>query len=146
MKVFLSCLGIVTIFSTALFSCSSENEAAGLELRNGWVRALPPGKAMTAAYGELQNNSTGTIRLIAYDSDSFSSVSLHQSIVENGVSRMLEQTDVQIAAGEILTLQPGGLHLMLMRPSGKILVGNEVEIGIQSDGQRFVFKLPVEAR
>jgi copper(I)-binding protein len=101
---------------------------------------------MTAAYGELQNNSTGTIRLIAYDSDSFSSVSLHQSIVENGVSRMLEQTDVQIAAGEILTLQPGGLHLMLMRPSGKILVGNEVEIGIQSDGQRFVFKLPVEAR
>lgn len=101
---------------------------------------------MTAAYGELRNNSQNVITLTTYDSTAFADVSLHQSIMENGVSRMREQKAVQIESGETLLLQPGGLHLMLMKPIAEVQVGHEIEIGISTADSRFVFSLPVESR
>lgn len=137
---------VVTLITANLLACSVAEPPAGLEWRNGWVRALPPGAGMTAAYGELRNNSQKTIELTAYDSNAFVHVSLHQSFMENGVSRMQEQEAMQIAAGETLLLQPGGLHLMLMKPKIEVKVGDEIEIGISSVDQRYVFNLPVESR
>ncbi len=136
----------VTLIAAILLACSVSEPPPDLEWRNGWIRALPPGSGMTAAYGELRNNSNKAIALDAFDSNAFAIVELHRSSMEDGVSRMREQKGVRIAAGEALQLQPGGLHLMLMKPEGKLNVGDPVEIGITSAGQRFVFSLPVESR
>ncbi len=129
-----------------MFSCKAADENLPLEWRDGWVRALPPGSGMTAAYGELWNKSPETIHLNAFDSKTFANVSMHQSIMQDGVSRMQESRDVQIAAGEVLKLQPGGMHLMLMRADRDVLAGDKIEIVISSGTQRFLFILPVEAR
>lgn len=137
---------VIAASASLLSSCNSATESGQLEWREGWVRALPPGAGMTAAYGELWNQTSGVIHLNAFDSNAFSSVSMHQSIVEEGVSRMREQVDIQIAAGEVLHLQPGGVHLMLMRANRDVRAGDEIEIGITSGEQRFIFSLPVEAR
>ena len=137
---------VVTLITANLLSCSVAEPPADLEWRNGWVRALPPGADMTAAYGELRNNSQKSIELMAFDSTAFVYVSLHRSFIENGVSRMQEQNPMRIAAGETLLLQPGGLHLMLMKSEIEVQVGNAIEIGISSVDQRYVFSLPVESR
>lgn len=107
---------------------------------------MPPGHGMTAAYGELRNTGQESVQLLDYDSDAFASVSLHQSSTENGVSKMREQGIIQLEAGESLSLEPGGLHLMLMRASRELEVGDEIEIGVITSGDRHVFKIPVEAR
>jgi copper(I)-binding protein len=107
---------------------------------------MPPGRGMTAAYGELRNNGTDVLRLLAYDSDAFESVSLHRSFTENGVSRMQEQGIVEIAAGESLKLEPGGLHLMLMQATRETGAGDEIEIVVTTTSERYAFKLTVEAR
>ena len=101
---------------------------------------------MTAAYGELKNTGQEAVQLLDYDSDAFASVSLHQSSTENGVSKMREQGVVKLEAGESLSLEPGGLHLMLMRSTRDLEVGDDIEIGVRTSGERYVFKLPVEAR
>ncbi len=101
---------------------------------------------MTAAYGELHNPGNEAVLLEAYDSDAFANVSLHLSIIEDGVSRMQEQPDMEIAAGQSIVLEPGGLHLMLMQSTREVRPGDEIEIGISSGGKRYVFKLPVETR
>lgn len=146
MNKFLSRTITVTLIAASLLSCSVAEPPNDLEWHNGWVRALPPGAGMTAAYGELRNNSQTDIELTAYDSNAFAEVSLHQSSIENGVSRMRELKSVQLAAGETLLLQPGGLHLMLMNSTAEVKVGDVIEIGISSSGSRFVFSLPVESR
>ncbi|MDZ4729675.1 MAG: copper chaperone PCu(A)C, partial [Xanthomonadales bacterium] len=101
---------------------------------------------MTAAYGELHNKSNETVRLEAYDSDAFANVSLHRSVIVDGVSRMRAQSNVEIAPGESLVLEPGGLHLMLMRSTRALSPGDEIEIGISSSGVRYTFNLLVETR
>jgi copper(I)-binding protein len=101
---------------------------------------------MTAAYGELHNKKNKAIRLEGFDSDAFTSVSLHLSVIEDGVSSMHEQSGIEIAPGESLLLEPGGLHLMLMGSTREVGVGDEIEIAITSGDERFSFKLPVEAR
>ena len=101
---------------------------------------------MTAAYGELRNLGNEPLRLESFDSDTFASVSLHLSVIEDGVSRMREQSDMEIAPGDSLLLEPGGLHLMLMRATREVRPGDEIEIGISSNGVRYPFKLVVETR
>ena len=145
MKYF-SMLVVMTASTLLLFSCNAADETPQLEWRDGWVRALPPGSSMTAAYGEIWNTSQETIILDAFDSNAFASVSMHQSIIEEGVSRMQQQVNVQIAAGEMLQLQPGGMHLMLMGADRNVVAGGEIVIAVISGGQRFLFNLPVEAR
>lgn len=145
MKYFLMFV-VITASAGLLFSCKAATETGQLEWREGWVRALPPGSGMTAAYGELWNQSTEAIHLKAFDSNAFASISMHQSVMQDGVSRMQEQMDVQIAAGDVLQLKPGGMHLMLMRANRDVLAGDEIEIGIVSGEQRFIFTLPVEVR
>jgi copper(I)-binding protein len=146
MKNILTCLVIVTLIGGVLFSCGNQIDAGGLEMQHGWVRAMPPGKGMTAAYGELRNTGKEAIRIVGFDSNAFSSVSLHQTTEVDGVSRMRERKDVEIGPGEAINLQPGGLHLMLMGAEVEIAAGSEVEIGISSATQRYVFSLPVETR
>jgi hypothetical protein len=52
-----------------------------------------------------------------------------------------------ILPGGSLSLQPGGLHLMLMQPGGELAPGDSVSITVISDsGRNFRFDLPVEAR
>ena len=77
-----------------------------------------PGTGMSAAYLSLTNNTEATIRITRVTSAQYGSVQLHESILENGIARMRAIPELEIRAGETLTLQRGGKHLMLMRPTG----------------------------
>ena len=116
-----------------------------LTFRSAWVRAMPPGVRMTAAFGELRNAGAEDIKLVACSSPQFGDVSLHRTELVNGVSRMLEVPSLVIAAGEAVELAPGGYHLMLMMPSGAPDADQPVTIELQaSDGRVFRFDLPIE--
>lgn len=77
-----------------------------------------PGAGMSAGYLSLTNNTEETIRITRVTSAQFGSVQLHESTLEDGVARMRSIPELEIPAGETLTLQRGGKHLMLMRPTG----------------------------
>jgi hypothetical protein len=77
-----------------------------------------PGMKMSAAYLSLANNSDEAIRISRVASAQYESVQLHETRIENGVARMRAIPVLEIAAGESVTLERGGKHLMLMRPTG----------------------------
>lgn len=77
-----------------------------------------PGMSMSAAYLSLGNNSDEVIRITAVASPQYDSVQLHETTIEDGVARMRAIPVLELAAGETITLQRGGKHLMLMRPTG----------------------------
>ena len=55
-------------------------------------------------------------------------VSLHETTLVDGVSRMREVERLPVAAGKSVELKPGGLHLMLMDGTGSLQEGKRVGI------------------
>jgi len=102
---------------------------------------------MTVAYGRFINSGADTIEIASFESDSFASVSLHQTTIDDGMSRMQELKKWSIEPGATAVLEPGGLHLMLMQATREIVVGSTVQLTlISTSGQSYHFTLKVEAR
>ena len=90
-------------------------ELDDLTVESAWIRSMPPGSKMTAAYFKLTNNSTEVIRIIEVRSSEFSSASFHQTVIsEEGVASMEEIPILELEPGDSVSLEPGGKHLMLM--------------------------------
>ena len=106
---------------------------------------MPPASRMTAGFGRLVNVSDKEFEIQAFSSPEFESVSLHQTVIEDGISRMRSVPDISLAAGAELVLEPGGYHLMLMRPARGLTGVVEINVHM-SDGAQIRFEVPVERR
>lgn len=121
--------------ATALFFCPLFAQSAEVTVSNATVRLPLPGKSLSAAYLSMSNTSSQSIALVAVRSPWYDSIELHQHRMTDGMMRM-EQTDkIEIAAGQTVHLQPGGLHLMLFGPKQQLSLQHQVPLELQwSDG------------
>lgn len=111
------------------------------------MRAMPATATMSAGYGTLHWRGSERLVIAGWRSANFGAVSLHRTIVRDGVSRMEAVNDAAIEPGDELVLEPGGLHLMLMGPIRELRAGDTVSITLLSDsGRSFRFDFPVLAR
>lgn len=110
---------------------------ACVTIDNGWMR-LPPGPMpMTAGYARIRNDCRDEVVVVGAGSRAFEEVSLHQTTLVEGVSRMREITRLPVAAGTSVQLQPGGLHLMLMRPEVVLQEGAQLPLRLSlADGSK----------
>lgn len=108
------CLVLATMLIAA---CGAEPQPPLVATELVVTRPMP-GAGMSAAYLSLTNNTAATIRITRVASPQFGSVQLHESILQDGIARMRAIPELEIPAGDTLTLQRGGKHLMLMRPTG----------------------------
>lgn len=128
-------------------ACSPPAVEQTLSFEDAWVRAMPPGAMMTAGFGRLVNHTDHQLEITAYTSPAYDDVSLHQTVIENGVSRMREVPGLSIPPGGEVELAPGGYHLMLMMPTQASGPHDRVVLRIEvAEGQQFNFELPVERR
>jgi copper(I)-binding protein len=98
-----------------------------------------PGKMMSAGYLSLTNNTDAVITISRVVSPEFESVEIHESLLEDGISRMRRIPVLSISANSTVSLERGGKHLMLMRPIGdakqvtlKFHSGDTILLGIEA--------------
>jgi copper(I)-binding protein len=97
----------------------------------------PPGSSMMAGYATLKNEGDAPIKVLTVQSDAFRQSSIHETVVERGVSKMRELPRIDLAAGATIEMKPGGAHLMLMDPRHPIAVGDKVHmVFLLMDGTR----------
>lgn len=75
-----------------------------------------PGRNMSAGYFVLTNNTDTAIRITGVTSPQFGRVEMHQTTLEDGISRMREIDELVVPARGSITFERGGKHLMLMQP------------------------------
>ncbi|MDP2505015.1 MULTISPECIES: copper chaperone PCu(A)C [unclassified Oceanobacter] len=93
---------------------SVEHSAGGkLDISHATVRAPIPGRTMSAAFMTLTNKSAKPDRLVSAKSSWTDHIEIHTHIHEDGVMKMRQINGLDIPAGRVVTLKPGGLHLML---------------------------------
>lgn len=135
---------LIAVLAVFLFSPIAL-AAASIGVSNAWIPQAPPGVEMLAGYLTLTNAGDTAVDILAAQSDRFRTVTVHQTVIENGVSRMREVNRLEIAPGEEIKFAPGGMHLMLMQPRSEVLAGDRIEITfLMSDGQRVraIFEVP----
>lgn len=136
----------VFVLLVAVMCVSPAWAAAQLSLVNAWIPQAPPGAGAMAGYLTITNTGDAAVDVLAAQSDRFRMVSVHETVVENGVARMRELTRLELAPGKTVEFKPGGMHLMLMQPRSEVMPGEHVEITfLLSDGQRVPAIFDVQA-
>lgn len=122
------------VFLAGLLSCGALLAAPACardcvpQLHDGWVRLLPVAMPMSAGFGRIDNRCPEPVIIVGASSPAFEDVSLHETRLVDGVSRMRAVAELPVAANGTVTLEPGGLHLMLTQPRVPLAPGGTVEI------------------
>jgi copper(I)-binding protein len=109
-------------------------EEAGVSVRDAWIRETPPGVAMMAGYMKLRNNTSRRQVLVAASSSGFETVTIHRTIVKDGMAGMAHAPQIELTPNASLIFMPGGYHLMLMNPKRTLRAGDPVVINLEFRG------------
>jgi copper(I)-binding protein len=109
-----------------------------------YVRGVPPGQPNSAAFMQIVNKGSSDHALVSGSSPASEEVELHTHTMEGGMMRMRQVEKIELPAGQTVSLQPGGLHVMLIGLKQELAPGEEVELTlIFEDGSEVTMKAPV---
>lgn len=105
-------------------AAAAEFAAGELRIEQPWARASVTKAAKAgAAYFTLVNLGAEPDRLIGVATSRAKMASLHHSVMDQGVMKMLPVAAVEVSPGEPAVLRPGGLHVMLMGLKAPLVEG-----------------------
>ena len=116
----------VALTMTAAFPAFAQEALTDtLEITGGFTRAsVSPNGA-----GFLTIRSKGEAdRLVAFRSPQCNRPELHTHINDNGIMRMRQVEAIDVPAGGMVELKPGGLHLMMIDLTGPLAEGDIVDV------------------
>jgi copper(I)-binding protein len=107
-----------------LGGCAAPAEE-GLEVREAWARPAVQG-GNGAVYFVIRSSQEDKITGIS--SDIAEAVEMHESTMSGDVMEMRQLESVPLAAGEQVSFEPGGLHVMLIGLKQDLRAGDEIDI------------------
>ena len=127
-----------------LLLCSAKVFAGGLQIREGYIRELPPGQTTSAAFMDIVNSGDKPVAIVGANSDSAGSAELHTHQHSNGMMQMVPVKRLEIPARGHVLLAPGGYHLMLINLKHSLKSGELVGITLfDEEGKFYSAKIPV---
>jgi periplasmic copper chaperone A len=135
-------LVFATLAPVALAACGQSGGAAPqpsvASASDALCRPTPNGRQMTGCY--LTVTTTGDDRLLSVTTPSASRVEIHESKIESGMMMMTElRNGLPLPAGQAVSLQPGGNHIMLLGVTDPLTAGETVTLTLN-----FATAKPVE--
>lgn len=106
-KTFAAVLTVASLLSTTAF-------AADVKVEQPWARASAGMAKAGAAFLTIHNGGTSDDRLVAAKASVSKKAELHTHIKEGDLMKMRQVEAIDVPAGETVTLQPGGMHVMFM--------------------------------
>lgn len=128
-------LVLATGLSVILSSVADEPK---VRVRAAWIREAPPVSTMLAGYLTIENDTENAIAVVGARSPTFARVEIHRTEMRNGMARMSRQDRVVIAPNGTQQFEPGGYHLMLIKPLNMLKRGDLVELELLLEDGQFV--------
>ena len=118
-------IGAAIAVLISVTAANADSFAVGdLIVENALARATSPTAMAGAGYLTITNNGDTTDRLIGIEAD-FPRVEIHTTEVVDDVASMVRIEGIDIGPGEMVTLAPGGFHVMFMGLNGDPLEEGE---------------------
>ena len=117
-----------------------------LVVSDAWVRVPPPGAQMLALYFSLSNIGKTPAKVVGVRVPGAMSSELHETWIDsNGVASMRMLSALEIPPGQVVTLVPGGLHVMVAGLRRHLRDGEDIVFELLLD-QQAPLKLKAKAK
>ncbi len=111
----------------------AESVAESIEVSDPYVRMVPPTAPASAAFMGLKNTSDKNHALVAAKAYINKTTELHTHIHDNGVMRMRQVQKIDLPAGQLTELKPGGFHIMLIGLNAPVEKDQTIKIDLTFD-------------
>lgn len=123
---------LIAFTTLALLTGCVPAGVGGIAIQDPYARPAPNAGGNGGAFMVIANNSGQADRLLSATSPAAMMVELHETIMENGVMKMVHQPQgFEIPAGGKVELKPGGKHVMLMGLKSALEAGQTIQITLK---------------
>lgn len=118
---------------------------ANISVEDAWISEAPPVSKVMVAYMTINNNAGESVTITKAESEMYSSIEFHETILENGMARMVSYETLIIPAHGRMRLEPGSTHFMLFNPKQPLKAGDTVNITLHTNNNTAkTFSVPVK--
>ncbi len=105
-----------------------------VNVEGAYVRELPPGVRVTAAFLTLHNNGGSARTLVGVSSSLAERAEIHSHNLKGGKMMMRPVSQVVVAAHSEFEFKPGGYHIMLFGLKRELKVGDTLPLVLRFAG------------
>lgn len=113
----------------ALAACDQASVEEGLAVEDAWVRPSPMAQGNGAGYMVITNNTGQDDALLGAGADFAETVEIHETVAMEGDMMGMQPVErIDIPAGESVSLEPGGYHVMFIGVAEALREGDTVTL------------------
>lgn len=132
MKFLATPLLALSLFAATTAIADETVQVGDLEISGAFTRATLPNQPVGGGYLTITNTGDTDDRLVSGTTSIANALEIHEMTVENDIMTMRALPDgLVIPAGETVTLEPGGYHLMLMGLQEAIVIDSPVRVTLE---------------
>jgi hypothetical protein len=129
LRILRAALAATLLLITPAFAHNGVIHLGPINISAPFTRATLPNAPVAGGYLTIENTGTEDDRLVSATTPIAGDAQIHDMAMEGDVMKMRHLTDgLVIPAGQTVTLEPGGLHIMLMNLNGKLVEGETVTV------------------
>ncbi len=123
--IFAAALAVTTLLAAPIASNAAD---APITISHAWLRATPKNAPVAGGYVAITNDGKESDTLVSASLPMAPEGQVHSMAMRNDVMEMRRLDEgLTIAPGASVTLQPGGNHLMFLKPTAQLRKGESVK-------------------
>jgi periplasmic copper chaperone A len=135
------------LLASLIFTAAAAAQAQ-TSVKDAWVRGTVAGQKATGMFAQI--TSAGGGKLVSAASPMAGVVEIHEMAMDGNVMKMRAVGAVELPAGKMVELKPGGWHVMLMDLKQELKAGDTVPVTLVVEGaggkrETIEVKAPVKA-
>ncbi len=127
-----------------LLLLAATSAQAEVVINQAWARATAPGQKVGGVF--MQITSSQTASLVGASCDCAPVVQVHESFMDNGIARMRQRENIELPAGKMVELKPGGLHIMLFDIKAPLKEGDHFMLKLKVSENGKATEIPVKVQ
>jgi len=123
-------LAIVALGLAAALAHAHSFKLGAIDIGHPYARATVAGQPTGGGFLSLQNGGAAD-RLLSVSADVSKSVELHSMAMDGDVMKMRQVDAIELPAGKLVELKPGGLHIMFIGLKAPLKVGDKFPLKLK---------------
>ncbi len=134
---------LIVALSPPLLSAKEKTQAENIStgsvsVSNAWIKSGDDSAIMFSGFAVFKSTANERWILRSISARHFRISMIHRTVIQGGEPRMVLQGSLSIRAGETVTMNNQGYHLMFVGPRKKLKAGDVVKVKLQFENKEIL--------